>query len=1029
MSAPNSSSLQLRIASVFVLLALAFSIGSYVALQWMVLPAFTHLEKEEAREDITRVKQLLQTELQAIANLAKRYSMSSDVADFLRGDAPLYPELNIHTSTWRDVDVELMLFFQRSGNLVWGKIVEPETGQVISVHKNNMALSSRGRAFVQRNRKLGDVRGIVEGERGIVLVAMQPVHETDGSGAEAGYFLIGRYLTTARREAFSERIGVDFSLVPVKQEDPMGFPTLPGATARYLPSHPVEYLYKSETIVSEQRLRDVFDQYTLELETRTPRMITNMGSGIQQLSFAFLTIMSSLFVLLTWLSIRWLVVEPIKTLKMHMAVIRRTGDLSLATDLGRNDELGELAQEFAFMQNALGEAHLSLENARDEALLTARRKSEFLASMSHEIRTPMNGVVGMTELLLRTELNQAQHQLVDTIKTSSSALVNVVNDVLDFSQIGSGKIQLNEKLFSVSSLVRDVNAVVAESAHRKGLEYITVEQDEISGGIVADDRRIRQILINLIGNAIKFTSAGQVVLSISCERTWWEAEKELAILKFNVADTGPGISPSQQEKLLAEFGRLDKSSTREFPGVGLGLAISKYLVELMRGDIGFESSEGHGSEFWFTLPVQLKRSANLVDLGVEETGSPLKSKKILIVDDNATNCEVLLSHASGWGAISLAVYSGEEALCVLEQEASNGGGYDVLILDSHMPGMSGFELAEAISTGEQFGAPLIVMLSSMTQMKSQGDLAAVGISCYLAKPVLRDDLFLQIVRALTEKPLTKSNKNYLVEPIRQQGWKVKFDAHVLVAEDNPVNQQLIEMVLQNFGCRCVLVDNGEKVLEKLNETTFDLVIMDCQMPVMDGFEATRKIRDKAVLSYSGAPIPILALTANAMEGDRDRCFEVGMDGYVSKPFSSDALGEAIEKLLGTDMSSESGSNNSSSAVAIDSESLDRVRQMQREGQPDILTRLIDVYLNSSPDLIEKLEKASAENDLGAIELSAHTLKSSSANLGALDFSSLCAEVEAAARAGGAVDLAAQCQAVVSEFDAVCAALRKERKDD
>lgn len=1013
-----------------MLLAFAFSVGSFVALQWMVLPAFAQLEKEEAGEDITRVKQLLHTEIDAVADLARRYSYSDQAYRFVQGKAPGWAEKNIYTDSWRSIDIDLMYFFSNTGELLWGKLVDPSSSEVLSVHDWEELPTYQNSAFTGINSDLGETRGMVETRFGILLTSLQPIHRADGSGESVGFFLIGRLLTAKRRDAFSEIIGVNFSVTPGEGSGTQVIPTGAPATVAYHPSQPVRYRYEPDMVVSEQRLRDVFNQYTLAIEAKTPRMISSVGSGIQRLSFAFLTVMSSLFVLLTWLSLRWLVVEPIKKLQAHMSAIRRTGDLSYALDLGRNDELGDLAREFGFMQSALGEAHLKLENARDDALSMAKKKSEFLASMSHEIRTPMNGVVGMTDLLLNTDLNIAQRHLVDTIKTSSSSLVNVVNDVLDFSQIDTGKLQLAENLFSLANLVRELNAIVAESAHRKGLEYVTVERDDIPGGIVADDRRIRQVLVNLVGNAIKFTQEGQVVLNISCERTWWENEVERATLKFSVTDTGVGISCAHKEKVLSEFGQADTSSTREFAGTGLGLAISRHLVHRMGGEFGFDSEQGVGSEFWFTVPVELRRAAD-VPGHEESTGeNALKGVRILIVDDNPTNCEVLQSHASGWGASSQFVLRGSEALNVLEHEANSDGRFDVLILDAQMPEMGGTDIAETISRDkERYGSPAMLMLSSMTQVLSQQELTALGVSCYLAKPVIKEDLYLQIVRAIQEKPPGDTAKKYLERPAPQKRSDVKLDADVLVAEDNPVNQQLIDMVLKDFGCRCVLVNDGKKAVDELNSRAFDLVIMDCQMPVMDGFEATQIIREQGVQSSGGQSIPILALTANAMEGDKELCFEAGMDSYVSKPFSAEVLGEAIQKLLPQAEDAAAGQSADSEAVVIDQESLDRVRQMQREGQPDILTKLIDVYLASSPELIEKLQAALKENDLAAIELNVHTLKSSSANLGALDYSALCAEAEQAAREGGSATLEAQCQEIISKFDSICEALRKERKND
>ncbi len=1017
----RESSLQLRVASVFMLLALAFSVGSYIALQGMIFPVFAQIEQEEAEEDITRVKQLLEAELDAVAAVGRRYSQSTDAWRFLRGDNPAFPERTLHPDRWRDVDVELMFFFDPEGELIWGKTVDPGTGELIVVHELSVRPASRGRGFIRRNRELGDVQGIVEGQRGILLAALQPVTRFDGSGEPAGYFLIGRFLTSERRDEYGDRIGVTFSLVPAMDIEPSAERDAAERDDRFFPSHPIEYSYEEQSVVSQQIIRDAFKQYTLKLEARTPSIITGMGSAIQKLSFAFLTIMSSLFILLSWFTIRWLVIDPVHRLKTHMKAIRSSGDLALALGWQRKDELGSLADELDYMTGELRQAHQRLESARDEALALAHRKSEFLASMSHEIRTPMNGVLGITELLLKTEIAQEQRQLDDTIRTSATSLVNVINDILDFSQIGTGRVRLVERVFTITQLVREVNAVVAEAAHAKGLEYITVENEPLPAEIVADDRRLRQVLINLLVNAVKFTPSGQVVLSIASEERWHEDGSEKSRLRFTVTDTGIGIDRQLQDTLFDREGQGDRSTTREFSGTGLGLTISKHIVELMGGDIGVQSKPGDGSTFWFTVPVTINSDGRQPIAKPSVCTGELAGKHVLVVDDNATQRELLLEHVQGWGAHADAVSGSAEAVEQLEQRVRSSEPYDIVILDYPMPKTGDAELARTIADQPRYGQPATIILGSLAKELPCEDLAANGTAAYLVKPVLKEDLYAKILTELNSRTGLTVAADYIEGKQDKPCERPALDARVLVAEDNLVNQQVTYMVLRNYGCECHLVGNGQEALHALQNSKYDLVIMDCQMPVMDGFEATAAIREAGHTAVSGGHLPILALTANVMEGDQERCFDVGMDRYIAKPFDSETLAQVICELIGLE-----NAMTDNNETKLDEEVLERVRAMQREGQPDILTRLIDVYLESSSGLIETLDTALSANDIAAVEMTAHTLKSSSANLGAQHYAALCADLEQAARDNDTATIESLGKKIIDAFDDVCEALRKER---
>ena len=513
----------------------------------------------------------------------------------------------------------------------------------------------------------------------------------------------------------------------------------------------------------------------------------------------------------------------------------------------------------------------------------ARAKSEFLANMSHEIRTPMNGVMGMTALLLGTALTQTQRKFAKTISRSSESLLGIINDILDFSKIEAGKLQLDEGRLDIRDLVEDLGEIFAERAHGKGLELVCVLPPDLNGCFWGDSTRLRQVLTNLVGNAIKFTEMGQVVVRV-CPST-------SGATRFEVEDTGIGIPHDVRDQIFDSFSQGDGSTARRFGGTGLGLTISKQLVELMGGEIGVDSEAGKGSRFWFTVDLTPTSDSTRPVKNIDA----LRGLRILVVDDTGANWEILCEQLASWGAIpELAECSASAWEAVIERQQANQP-YDLVILDLEMPGLDGSSVASRITSAWGNDAPKLVMLSSVGE--NQPEWREVGIVAHLTKPVRQADLYDCLTSVVApprdEGSVQVSKKAAVLSVDMPLGEEVK----ILLAEDNPTNQLLAEAMLARKGCAVEIVDDGEAAVNALEgRPAFDLVLMDCQMPQMDGFEATRVIRQRE--SDQGRPrIPIVALTANAMAGDRDVCLQAGMDDYLSKPFTAAQLQAVVLRWL------------------------------------------------------------------------------------------------------------------------------------
>ncbi|MFZ2648815.1 MAG: response regulator [Burkholderiaceae bacterium] len=659
---------------------------------------------------------------------------------------------------------------------------------------------------------------------------------------------------------------------------------------------------------------------------------------------------------------------------MGRAVASRDGDASLNGFLGTVTDVTESHQQ-----------SVALERAKAEAEAAARAKSLFLANMSHEIRTPLNAVIGMTTLLLETPMSDDQRDFARTIRASGEALLEIINDILDYSKADVGKLEIEQQAFDLRRCVEDSLDLVAPRAQEKHLNLAYLIEDGTPEALVGDSTRIRQILVNLLSNAVKFTHQGEVFVAVHSEAVDGPTHR----VHFAVQDSGIGIAADHLPRLFQSFTQVDASTTRKYGGTGLGLAISRRLAELMGGSVTVQSELGHGSVFHVTVLAKAADKVEPADF-LQRNVPALAGKRLLIVDDNLTNRRILTRLALLWGMVPSTLPSALEAL----DRVRHGEAYDVAVLDMSMPGIDGLELACEIRRRRSAEELPIVMLTSLGQRQAlalefEQD---AGLAANLSKPIKASQLFATLV-AVVQGRRVAAPKAAPPAPA-QQPLAVSLPLRVLVAEDNAINQRVAQQLLRHLGYSADLAANGLEVIDAVERQVYDVVLMDIQMPEMDGLQAARWIVQRR--GQHGLP-RIIAMTANAMPGDREAYLAAGMDGYVAKPIELDALAAALTQAA--TLARAASASPARRDDVLDVSRLDHLQTMQDDSQPSLVRELIDLFVADVPGQLDALAEAARADDAPRLASLAHRLLSATENIGARRMSSLCAEIERATRLG------------------------------
>jgi signal transduction histidine kinase/CheY-like chemotaxis protein/HPt (histidine-containing phosphotransfer) domain-containing protein len=750
-------------------------------------------------------------------------------------------------------------------------------------------------------------------------------------------------------------------------------------------------LIKADIVLDQPIGKVLIWASTAELDEILKRSLIVLGlAGLAAFGFALLAAQR----------LQRIISGPILALADAAENVSHTHDYSLRVPVTSEDEVGRLVVEFNGMlaqTDAQGRELLAyqaeleskvisrtaeLASALKDAQAAAQAKADFLANMSHEIRTPMNGVIGMLELMDTEDLDDQRRSMLETARNSAEALLGIINDVLDFSKIDAGKLTLESIDVELLPLAEEVATLFARQADSKGVEVTCLVDASVPELVKGDPVRLRQVIANLLGNAVKFTGHGEVELSLRAAY----ATETVSCVEIAIRDTGIGMSAEVIAGLFQSFTQADSSTTRKFGGTGLGLAITKRLVEAMHGTLEVTSTPGQGSQFTVRIPLQIARQTQTI------LRADLSAVRVLVVDDNTTNRLVLERYMRMMRIESVSAESAMQGLQCVRDAVRMGKPFDMVLLDYHMPQMDGIAFIKALRAEREIAATKCLVLSSIGDRQSGSE--ALDIAAWLSKPVRKAQLYSAVAM------VAGISAGWKAAPVRSERIRPKAfrsDARVLLVEDNKVNQQVASRLLASFGLHADICENCEDAIERSRVEQYDLVLMDCQMPVMDGYQATRAIRERES-QVDRDRLPIIAMTANAMAGDRERCLQAGMDDYIAKPIKRDALATVLEKWLGTALAAVRSADSEPTDSQYDVLDIEVFRQICELFESEA-TDLVITYLRDTPVQLHTATNSHATSDRATLGRAAHTIKSTSRSLGATVVGKLAEELELLSREG------------------------------